>query len=168
MAWIWMVPYVTVQILGQGKRLSLYTDSLLATAHVRGVICKERRLLISEGKTVKNNQRSRTLCKQCGCPRKWQSCTALDTKRETEPSLEATGQEAALQVTTSLMAWLPWMVTSTLPEVPTSIYKELRDSKPAQQRTKKRGGIGPPMMEGLAPPQTLLDRESGRHSRAPT
>lgn len=37
-------------------------------------------------------------------------------------------QEAALQVTAALMAWLPWMVTSILPEVLTYTFKELQSS----------------------------------------
>lgn len=44
--------------LGKGKKLNAYTDSrdAFATAHVHGAICRQRGLLTSAGKDIKNKQ----------------------------------------------------------------------------------------------------------------
>lgn len=79
--------------LGQGKRLIISTDGLyaFATMHVHGAIYKERGLLPSEGKTVKNKPEILSLLQAVWLPEKAAAIhTALDTKRETEPSVEET------------------------------------------------------------------------------
>lgn len=57
--------------LGRGKRVNIYTDShyVFASLHVHRTIYQERRLLITEGKTIKNKQEVLNLLKAIWDPK---------------------------------------------------------------------------------------------------
>lgn len=58
--------------LAEGKAINIYTDSwyAFATAHVHGVIYRQRRLLTSAGKDIKNKEEILSLLKAVHLPRK--------------------------------------------------------------------------------------------------
>jgi hypothetical protein len=72
--------------------MNIYTDSkhAFATLHVQGAIYKERGLLTTERKEIKNKEKSSNCWKQSGSCLKWLLCTAGATKGAQTMSVEGT------------------------------------------------------------------------------
>jgi ribonuclease HI len=79
---------------GRNKVINVYTDSqyVFATAHVHGALYRERGILTSEGKNIKNTQEILALFKVLWLPKKVAIIHCRGIKRETTLKQGETGQ----------------------------------------------------------------------------
>ncbi|XP_053449820.1 uncharacterized protein LOC128587564 isoform X4 [Nycticebus coucang] len=122
--WAELIALTKALVMGKGKKINIYTDSryAFATAHIHGVIYRERGLLMAEGKTVKNKQEILDLLTAIWLPKKVAIIHCPGHQKGNSPVAQGNHQvdkiakSVALKVTQELALHLPDPGAPVLPE----------------------------------------------------
>ena len=120
-------------MMGEGKKLTVYTDSryAFATAHIHGAIYRERGMLTAEGKSIKNKEEIVSLIDALWLPKKLAIIHCPGHQKPTDPVsrgnclADKMAREIALQRDLIMVAQLPDSGPRTLPKDPTYTEEDL-------------------------------------------